>query len=397
MLAGVVSVFLWAEPAAAAPRLTSRAVALVMVRDLTWATSPTVLDGFAKANLSMRTVEPRGGAADVYLTLGKGSRASAPGDEGVGPLELRPGGGLRLGDWGELVEHDHRSGFPGRLGAAGQALSESGRQWALVTGDQEAAAVAATAAGAVPLAYPGTADGLERALTSRPDAVFVAASSAALPRVLDRLAGRCTLVVSVSTPAANRRLGVFAASSACRLGTAGLASASTHQDHLVTLPDVTATLLELAGVDAAASMSGSPATPAPGVERAQLVQRDHRAWTADRARPAFVWLFIALHVGGAMAVVRWRRARTVVCGALLAVPAASFLMMLVPWWRLGAAAGLLVGALVAVAIAVPGSLLVRRDRTLGIGVLAALSAGVVAVTLSSGARCRWTRPSATRR
>lgn len=379
VLAGVLSVCLWSGPAGAAPLGPSRAVALVMVRDLTWSTAPPMLDGFARANVSMRTVEPQGGAADVYLTLGKGSRTSAPDDQGLGRVEVRPGGDLRLLDWGGLLDHDQRSRFPGTLGAVGQSLFESGRNWALVASDREAAAVAATSWGAVPESYPGTADGLERALLTWPDVLFVATSPGALPRVLDRLVGRCSLVVSVSTEAGNRHLGVFAASPACGLGTGGLASPSTHHDQLVTLPDVTSTLMALAGVDQPASASGHPARPAAGVARAELVGRDHRAWTADRARPAFVWLFVALHAAGAVTVVRWRRARPVVCSALLAIPAAGFLMMLVPWWRAGTPAGLLAGASFAAAIAVPAFLLVQRDRTLGVAALAALTAGVVAV------------------
>ena len=102
MLAGVLGVGLWVSPAGASRARPGRAVALVMVRDLTWSTAPAVLDAFAKANVSMRTVEPRGGAGDVYLTLGKGSRAWYRDDVGVGRLELRPGGGLRLVDWALL-------------------------------------------------------------------------------------------------------------------------------------------------------------------------------------------------------------------------------------------------------------------------------------------------------
>ena len=379
MLAGVVGVGLWVSPAGASRARPGRAVALVMVRDLTWSTAPPVLDGFAKASVSMRTVEPRGAAGDVYLTLGKGSRAWYRDDVGVGRLELRPGGGLRLVDWARLQENDRRSQFPGALGSVGQALFAAGRQWVLVTSDQEAAAAAATTAGVVPTSYSGTAEGLERALLDRPDAMFVAASSAALPRVLDRLSGRCALVVSASTPAENRHLGVFAASPACRLGTGGLASASTHQRHLVTLADVTRTFLDVAGVDGLASATGPAVASVSGGTRVELVERERRTWTADGARPGLVWLFVVIHAAGALAVIRWREIRTVVCCALLAVPSTSFLVMLVPWWRAGPAAVLLVGGVLTAAIAFAATLLGRRDRMAGIGAVAAFTAGVVAV------------------
>lgn len=379
LLAAVAGVCLSAPPASAAPARPSRAVALVMVRNLTWSTAPVTLDGFAKASVSMRSVEPRATAADVYLTLGKGSRAAGLDDLGVGAVELPPGGGLRLMDWPDLQERNHASGFPGTLGTVGRALFEAGHQWSLVTSDPEAAAVAVTPAGVVPSSYPGTATGLETALVTQPDALFVASSPVALPRVLDRLTGRCTLVVSASTPAENRHLGVFAAAPSCGLGVGGLTSASTHQDHLVTLPDITRTFLELVGAEGPASAPGHAARPTHDVDRIRLVERDRRTWTADAARPGLVWLFIALHAAGAAAVIRWPRARPVVCCTLLAVPAASLLVMLVPWWRGGAAAALLVGAVVTAALAVPACALLRRDRMLGVGALAAVTAGVVAV------------------
>ncbi len=69
-------------------------VALVLVPDLTWATAPPELEGFAKANLSMRTAEAQAQAADVYLTLGKGARSDARrwcGSPGSGAGRRPPG------------------------------------------------------------------------------------------------------------------------------------------------------------------------------------------------------------------------------------------------------------------------------------------------------------------
>ena len=350
--------------ASAADTEARRPVALVLVRDLVWATAPPAVDGFAKANLSMRTAESRSGAADVYLTLGKGARSGAPADEAeaaVGRGEPVAGGGLRLAAWKELVEHDRGLHYGGALGSVGGAFEAAGRELALVgnLGDNsEAAAVAVDADGLLPPSFPGTLAGLESAMASGPDALVVAVQ-AGLQEVLRVLDGTCALVVSASTPDENRHLGVLAASPGCGLGTAGLGSPSTHHDHLATLPDVSRTFLHLAGVAPPSTVGGGVVTPTAAVGRQDLVERDRRTWTSDRSRTAFVWLFVILHLLGAVVAVRWRRARTVVACVLLAIPPASLLMMLVPWWRGGAWVGLVVGGLVAAVIAMGGVALAR--------------------------------------
>ncbi len=359
-------------------------VVLVLVRDLTWLTAPASLDGFAKASLSMRTAEAGSDAADVYVTLGKGRRSSGlAGEAGIGRVEPTAGGGLRLVDWPDLQDRDRKLRYGGTLGSVGQALLEGGRRWALAgagsDGDADAAAVAATAEGLVPRVHPGTLDGIGATLREPLDAVFVAIAGSDLVPVLRLLEETCTVVVSASTPSRNRHLGVLATSGRCGLGTAGLASSSTHHAHLATLPDVSRTFLDLVGVRPPSSVAGAVVTPAGPISREALVDRDERTWTADRSRTAFVWLFVLLHALGAAAAVLWRRGRTVVCCALLGIPAASFLMMLVPWWRAGPGVGLLVGGVLAFVISVGGALVARRDVVLGVGLLAGVTSAVVAV------------------
>ena len=342
----------------AAPPAPERPVALVLVRDLTWAAAPPALDGFAKANLSMRTAESRSGAADVYLTLGKGARSGAPADgadAAVGRAEPVAGGGSRLAAWEELVDHDRGLHYGGTLGSVGDAFRTAGRDLALVgsIGDgSEAAAVAVSSDGTLPPSFPGTLAGLEAAMATAADGLVVAIPGAAVAEALRALDGTCTLVVSASTPDENRHLGVLAASAACGLGSAGLGSPSTHDDHLATLPDVSRTFLRLAGVAPPTSVGGGVVTATGAVDRQTLVERDRRTWTSDRSRTAFVWLFVVVHLIGAAVAVRWRRARTAVACVLLAIPPASLLMMLVPWWRGGAWVGLAVGGLVAALIAI---------------------------------------------
>jgi hypothetical protein len=142
---------------------------------------------------------------------------------------------------------------------------------------------------------------------------------------------------------------------------------------------VSATLLDLLGVAVPASVTGGPVTPAPAVDRAELVTRGRRAWTADRARMVFLPLFVVLHGLGGVLAVRRRGARPLVAAVLMAIPPASFLMMLLPWWRGGIWAGLVAGGLVAGAIAFAGALLARRDVALGVGALAALTVAVIGV------------------
>ena len=345
---------------------TDSTVALVVVPELTWSNAPPALDAYAKANVSMRNAPPRSDAGDTYLTLGKGGRSSAP--PGAGPFY-----------WPALRHHDAGLRHGGALGTVGQTLQEGGRRWALVTDDSRAAPMAATSAGTVPATYPGTRDGVRRAVQDQPHVLFVAVPPSQLPQAVDALGGVCTLVVSGSTPAGNRRLGLLAASSRCGLGTAGLASPSTHHAHLATLPDVSATVLTLAGLPVPSSLTGAAVTPAAAVDRAHLVERARRSVTGDRARMVFVPLFVVLHAIGAVVAVRRRWARPFVAAALMAIPPASFLMMLVPWWRAGVWGGLVTGGLVAGAIAFGGALLARRNVVLGAGVLAALTAAVVGV------------------
>jgi hypothetical protein len=105
--------------------------------------------------------------------------------------------------------------------------------------------MAAAADGTVPVAYPGTARGVQAAVQAQMDVLFVAVPLAQLPETLAVLADACTLVVGASRPGESRRLGVLATSARCGLGTAGLASSSTHQGNLATLSDVSATFLDL--------------------------------------------------------------------------------------------------------------------------------------------------------
>ncbi|MEA2703131.1 MAG: hypothetical protein QOD63_1076, partial [Actinomycetota bacterium] len=147
-------------------------------------------------------------------------------------------------------------------------------------------------------------------------------------------------------------------------------------DGLATLPDVTRTFLGLAGAGATVPMT---ATDTAGVDRQALVDADARTRVADRSRTELVWLFVLLHLAGAVVAVRWSSARPAVACALLAVPSAAFLVMAVPWWRWGPWAAVVAGGSMSAMLAVGGAALCRRDVRAGVGALAALAAAVVAV------------------
>jgi hypothetical protein len=362
--------------------VTARPVVLLLVPQLTWATAPPPLDAFAKADLSMRTADAESDAADAYLTLGKGARSAHPGstvEASVRHVDGAGDHGLRLVDWASLARYDRSLDYAGTLGGVGKALQDAGRRWGLVSSDGEAAAVAATPNGIVPLVFPGTRDGLRGALSVQLDAAFVGVSAADLEAVLPLLTGYCAMVVSASTPGDGRHLGVLATSAECGFGTGALASPSTHHAGLATLPDVSATFLEAVGVPIPPTFSGRVVTVARPVSRQALVDRDRRTWAVDHSRMRLVWLFVLMHVVGAATVILHRRTRAVVCAILLAIPAASFLMMLVPWWRGGWWGGIVVGGGLAALIALVGILVMRRDALVGICLLAALICSVVAV------------------
>ncbi|MFN2608643.1 MAG: hypothetical protein ABR511_12260 [Acidimicrobiales bacterium] len=379
-----------AAPALSGPGGSGQAAArppavLVLVPDLAWSGAPPVLDGWAKASLSVRSARARGGAADGYLTVGKAARSAAPGG-GLGPVAPAGDGGARLVDWGRLQAYDRSLHYGGTLGSLGQALAAAGRPRALVADDPAALAAAADHGGAVPRVLPGGPAGVRLALAGGAEAVVVAAPAADLTSVVDAAGPVCVVVASVSSPASDRHLGVMATSPACGLGRAGLSSPATRQAHLATLADVAPTFLSRLGVAPPAGAGGSVVRPSGPVTVAAVVARDRRTVTADRDRTPLVLLFVAMTAVGALVAMRWPRARPAAAWPLLAVPPASFLVMLVPWWRWGLAGALVVGGAMVAALAAAAAALARRRPALGVGALAGLAAAVVGVDAAFGGR-----------
>lgn len=362
----------------------------MLVSDLRWAGAPGLLDGWARASLSVRAERQHGDAADGYLTVGKGARAAAAVPAlGVGPVEATGEGGLRLADWGRLQAFNATTDYAGALGALGQDMTAAGRHWTLVTSGPSTWAAAAAVAdrdGAVAHADDGGAPGVSRALSEGADAVVAAVPAAEVPAVAAAAGSACVVVASVSSPDADRHLGVLAASPACGLGHAGLSSPSTHQSHLATIDDVAPTFLSLVGVPPSPDMTGSVVRASGPVPVGDLIERDRRSFTADGMRPRLVWLFIVLSAVGAAIAVLWRRARPAVAWVLLAIPPASFLVMAVPWWRWGGGAVLVVGAAIVGVLAGGAAFVGRRHVRLGVAALGALTAAVVGIDAVFGGR-----------
>ena len=358
---------------------------LVLVPELRWANAPPLLDGWARANLSLRTARARGDDADGYLSVGKGGRAAVPSRAfGVGRVAPTPQGGLRLLDWARLREHDAEGHEQGELGTLGRALSASGRPWVLVSTDLRAAAAAADPQGVVPRAVAGGAAEVRQALVSGAGAVVAAVPAGEVPAVADGAGDACVIVASVSSPGNDRHLGALALSPRCRLGRGGLSSPSTHQRGLATLADVAPTFLDRLGTRPGPPLVGSAVKASGMVRRAELVDRDRRAVTSDTARTPLVWLFVVLSGVGAGVALRLPSSRPIVAYALLAVPPAGFLVMAVPWWRWGGWAVLLPGTLAVGALAGAAAVVGRRDARLGLGAMAAATAAVVGIDAAFG-------------
>ena len=365
-------------PHSTASRPPAVPAVLVVVPDLKWADAPPMLATWARANLSLRSARLRTGAADGYLSLGKGRRSATPTTSGIGPV-VPSDGGLRLADWERLRDHDRSLRQGGELGTLGHALSAWGEPWTFVGSDLRAAAVVADRRGVVARAAPGGSAEVGRAMAGGARAVVASARPDEVPAVVAAAGDTCVVVASVSSPDDNRHLGVLAASPPCGLGRGGLWSPSTHQGDLATLYDVGVTFLDRLGAPRPPGTSGGVVRPSSPVSVDTLVDRDRRAATSDRLRTPLSWVFVVLTALGAAVALRWRRSRPPVAWALLAVPPASFLVMAVPWWRWGGWGLLAAGTVATGGLAVGAAVVGRRDVALGVGVLVVVTAAVVGI------------------
>lgn len=379
--------------------------------------------------LSVRAASPLTCPADGWVTLGAGDRARAPGHCPTG-LRVRPGsppGGATVVGYATVlaanrdVPNQPEVGLLARrLRAAGRCVAAVGPGAALAAADPtgQVSAYAAELATAGPAFFgrcPVTVVDPQTPISGS-GAVRARGASAAdrgLASVLaDAPAGRTLLVAGSSdTSGDSAHLHV-----ALAVGTAPdgsqyrgqLSSASTGRPPYVQLIDVAPTALALVGVDPGPAASGQPwqpsgAAPAstPGGIVSALVDLDRHARAAGAALTTFFGTLVGVQLGvyALVVLLAWRqrranrprtrliRAVTVVALFFAALPVATYLANLAPWWRAGSPLAASFGLAAAWALVIVGLAGVGpwRRRLLGpAGAIAAATAAVLIGDLVTG-------------
>lgn len=248
--------------------------------------------------------------------------------------------------------------------------------------------------------------------------------------VLDALGPQATVLLSSLADSGTEPLMQVLALDGPGLAEGLLLTRSTRQAGMAQTTDVLPTVLDLLGVTAPGGLAGAPLSPqadeASGAERIALLSDENRHAAAVRplTAPFFsglilanLLLYAAVTIGfnrrfldrasgwlerrrtgtwrGLAAVTRAADPATTltslraVAVAVAAVPLASYLANLLPWWRTGASGLVVYTATVAIAALISGLSLARPWRHLilaPVGVVAGLTALVLAVDVVTGAR-----------
>ncbi len=372
-------------PAQAQPAAPS-AVVVVGVPGLRWQdvtpTGTSALWRLSQAGavgaLSVKAGPAVSCAADGFLTLGAGARATA---------YDAPCGGLPP-DPASVARRNARSRERAEVGALSLALRSAG----MCSSARSPLALlavpsAAGDAGPCPLTIvlAGPVGGIGEAR---------AAGAAAVDALITRevAAGGSTttlLVIGLSETAtgAGAHLHVAIASGP-GFGRGALSSASTGRERYVQLIDVAPTVLHLLGVGVPAAMTGEPWRSRGASPHVTALRDLDRRAVAQKAAtvPFFVTVLVMQFVllVGLLGTGRGRAARFVALTGT-AIPAASFLAGLAPWWRAGAALPVLLSVSIAIATGMAGlGLLAGRTRYGPVAVVAGLSTVVLAVDLITG-------------
>lgn len=364
---------------------------LVGVAGLAWsdineADAPTILglvDENGAANMSVRTVRTRACAVDGWLTISAGRRTADVSSDYCAkvpkPTPL-PDGSVEAGRWEVLSDPPDAERYDAVSGVLGDTLAANG---ACATAVGPGAAIAlAERDGVVPRYLPDVADLDQAEIADCPvtviDAGFVphlqeADEQAAVVRDLDALIADLVdllppdgtlLLAGISdsgpTPKPSES-GHFLPDEALRLalGAGGqyqpawLISASTRWEGVVQITDLTATLLEGAGVSIPADLAGAGwrnagSHPSSGRDTVQeLVDLDQAEKIFQKRYSAFYQSlgYIQAGVYGiTLLVIGYRGPRglsgptirpvQVVAYGAAALPVASFLTNLTGWWRM---------------------------------------------------------------
>lgn len=314
--------------------------------------------------------------ADGFLTLGAGARATAYG----AACDALPEAGR------ELAQRNASSRERAQLAALGDALFAAG---VCATGNGPQAELAlgrAQAAGGCPVRLlQAPAVGGSRRTAAAVDAMVASADRS-------RPAGSTLLILGVSEAPGDRVAHLHVALATGPAYPRGaLRSASTGRSSYVQLIDVAPTVLSLLGLPQPTVMTGQPwRRSGRALELGALVDLDRRAVAQQAATvPYYLVTLAALLLLLVATSGKGRRvgARRGVALVGTALPAASFLAGLVPWWRLDRP----LPALVAVTVLLAALLAAAAARTsCPVGAVCALTALVLVADLVTGARLQLT-------
>ncbi|MBC6471338.1 hypothetical protein, partial [Actinomadura alba] len=375
----------------------------------------------AIANIAVRGVKPLSCPADGWLTISAGSRAQ-PVDGGCErlPEPRRDGSGAVVPGFDELRTHNAATTYAARIGLLGDAVDEAGGCTAAV--GRGGALAAADSTGRVDH-YRRSIAGMPRSGWTRCPVTVVDVDdiarapgerAAALARVDDQVgmalsripANTTVLLVGIADlrdPGLRVAVTAWRGDDARRSATY-LTASSTRRPGLVTLTDVTPTVLRLAGARTPVELAGSPwerGTARPQAQSAAIKTLRDRDLAARITRALVAPFNIAL-VGGqliayVLAALAWQRRRAgrstvlavtrLVALAAAAAPAATYLTNLVPWWSFrhptgGLVAGVIAADLAVLAVATSGPW--RRHPLGPVTVVAAVTALALAADAIGG-------------
>ena len=332
------------------------------------------------AALTVRSVNTATCPVDAWLGVSAGERAAAPSADGNARRaswepcpEPAPVVDGQVQAWDDYVEAAAELRFNARLGSLGDIAAEQGVCVSAV--GPGAALGAARGDGDVERATAYDVEVLPRALTSCPISLVDVGSlpqslegepraqalgelDARIGEVVDAApAGANVIVASMADDGRESRLRMAVARGP-DFGAGVLLSPSTRQPGLIVANDLTASLLGLTGLEVPSRLNGGVITSeSAGVNSEELAQErwqdlvdyDLASYKIRSLVPPFfqafaygqlvIYLLVLLvwkgKLGSPQTRGRWLGLARVVAVSAAAVPAATFLANLVPWWRVG--------------------------------------------------------------